>query len=325
MIGVPISGALRFIPACAGNTRRASEAGANRSVHPRMRGEHIDDALPGVMANGSSPHARGTHRPSDRQRDAPRFIPACAGNTGVAVPAMPRAPVHPRMRGEHTSRPPLIQRQVGSSPHARGTPVPCHEIRCISRFIPACAGNTRCQGHLSSHSSVHPRMRGEHINRISSPCQRAGSSPHARGTRGPAFRLQRLARFIPACAGNTRTQAPRQPRWAVHPRMRGEHEASLKERSVGSGSSPHARGTRFIAPRQYDRRRFIPACAGNTRDGSHQSRCRPVHPRMRGEHVGCGRCHSAASGSSPHARGTRKRRGHRPAFARFIPACAGNT
>ncbi len=50
-----------------------------------------------------------------------------------------------------------------------------------------------------------------------------------------------------------------------------------------------------------------------------------VHPRMRGEHVSPEPAATHMTGSSPHARGTR-RQFLRPAEPRrFIPACAGNT
>jgi len=94
------------------------------------------------------------------------------------------------------------------------------------------------------------------------------------------------------------------------------------------------------------RRRFIPACAGNTRD---QPLCRPnaygssphargtpikikinivrlpVHPRMRGEHSIDLTTRFDRYGSSPHARGTLYRFNNKIRPIRFIPACAGNT
>ncbi len=173
--------------------------------------------------------------------------------------------VHPRMRGEHTSKHAIrpASQSTGSSPHARGTraivlgeggPSDAKSLR----FIPACAGNTALS------------------------------------------RCAALDRFIPACAGNTRRAAVTTV--AVHPRMRGEHAARRRPRC--RGSSPHARGTPGLArrdgisrpvhprmrgePSASDRwhvRRFIPACAGNTRS-SMPTMQGPVHPRMRGEHAG---------------------------------------
>ena len=49
-----------IIPACAGNTKgTATKAGATRD-HPRMRGEHLNQAQRTGLDPGSSPHARGT-------------------------------------------------------------------------------------------------------------------------------------------------------------------------------------------------------------------------------------------------------------------------
>ena len=175
----------------------------------------------------------------------------------------------------------------GSSPHARGAPLP--------------------RSHTCTSALDHPRMRGEHWCRyvvlvappgIIPACAgstqyytaqrftRSGSSPHARGARS--------------------TRASSCTRSRDHPRMRGEHKSHLLLLDVrhgiipacaGStvsnvfaalqspGSSPHARG----------------APAGRARAGS---RTRD-HPRMRGEHA-------------PRGRGPRRGQG-------IIPACAGST
>ena len=87
--------------------------------------------------------------------------------------------------------------------------------------------------------------------------------------------------------------------------MRGEHPKSQSSCTSVCGSSPHARGTRNEFPLSFHRRRFIPACAGNTKKYS-----RPT---------------AALIGSSPHARGTLRLSGVPVDALRFIPACAGNT
>ena len=174
------------------------------------------------------------------------------------------SPVHPRMRGEHQLRGCECGNSVGSSPHARGTPLPPTFPQPLTRFIPACAGNTW---------SVSSRLRTV-----------SGSSPHARGTPPPALQRHRPARFIPACAGNTRCAGRSRSGTAVHPRMRGEHICWNRARTLWVGSSPHARGTRCGQCRSAWRYRFIPACAGNTPYASPLHKTRPVHPRMRGEH-----------------------------------------
>ena len=51
----------RFIPACAGNALWRQGGGQPLTVHPRMRGERRSASVVISGANGSSPHARGTH------------------------------------------------------------------------------------------------------------------------------------------------------------------------------------------------------------------------------------------------------------------------
>ena len=114
-------GGARFIPACAGNTRWACLANGRAAVHPRLRGEHLSSARAWEKVFGSSPPARGTQDGPLRFVGDSRFIPACAGNTGLFVASRGLSAVHPRLRGEHMSPGPKQIRFHGSSPPARGT------------------------------------------------------------------------------------------------------------------------------------------------------------------------------------------------------------
>ena len=132
----------RFIPAYAGNTARRHACAVNRAVHPRIRGEHGHFVESAHFEAGSSPHTRGTPDPSRRTLPEVRFIPAYAGNT-TAETSPGRAPaVHPRIRGEHTLSWERQAREIGSSPHTRGTRAGDHAVGDVGRFIPAYAGNT---------------------------------------------------------------------------------------------------------------------------------------------------------------------------------------
>ncbi len=148
-----------------------------------MRGEHLIGQRLLRSLDGSSPHARGTLPSQSSHRTCRRFIPACAGNTYAATSRRVSGTVHPRMRGEHSSCTRPIRQHCGSSPHARGTRAGQHRQPGRVRFIPACAGNTYWLPRYFRESPVHPRMRGEHTTGLSCGCSRAGSSPHARGTR----------------------------------------------------------------------------------------------------------------------------------------------
>ena len=94
----------RFIPACAGNTAPCRSIWPRRPVHPRLRGEHYDISVAGRAALGSSPPARGTPSCGRSLPCAHRFIPACAGNTATKCSQVNIHSVHPRLRGEHSSR-----------------------------------------------------------------------------------------------------------------------------------------------------------------------------------------------------------------------------
>ncbi len=276
-------------------------------------------------ADGSSPRARGTPRSAMAPGVETRFIPACAGNTGARHRGASPNPVHPRVCGEHVSSSRRSRSDSGSSPRARGTPRCWWWPPTPGRFIPTCAGNTRSPLPTRASSSVHPRVRGEHPSVGFSPICTNGSSPRARGTRRDHQRNARTERFIPACAGNTRIRPQPVPYAAVHPRVRGEHASRPGSRWGAVGSSPRARGTRHRWRPWIRPRRFIPACAGNTRRRTPPTHSRAVHPRVRGEHLMLSLDRHREHGSSPRARGTPRRLLDSLELRRFIPACAGNT
>ncbi len=91
----------------------------------------------------------------------------------------------------------------------------------------------------------------------------------------------------------------------VYPRWRGELFCALAFCWLSRGLSPLARGTLDQAVLFFQRRRFIPAGAGNT--------------------TGQPQRFNRNDGLSPLARGTRRQRIVRLPLHRFIPAGAGNT
>ena len=117
-----IGGIGRFIPAYAGNTLPAHDAGEDvTGSSPRTRGtrELIGDL---EFQSAVHPRVRGEHLlPDDLVTLLDRFIPAYAGNTpSPPAPRSTRA-VHPRVRGEHLSKHLDIEQAYGSSPRTRGT------------------------------------------------------------------------------------------------------------------------------------------------------------------------------------------------------------
>ena len=132
-----------------------------------------------------------------------------------------------------------------------------------TRFIPACAGNSRLIERLETELAVHPRLRGELTQKSKLHSAQCGSSPLARGTHHIGIGRRVDCRFIPACAGN-----------------------SLQPQKCGLrrlGSSPLARGTHSYCNKENPVNRFIPACAGNSRSYPSRTSLLAVHPRLRGE------------------------------------------
>ena len=94
------------------------------------------------MFAGSSPLTRGTRIDSGQNDRFNRFIPAYAGNSCSNAPVSATIPVHPRLRGELTSRGLPFMVVIGSSPLTRGTLAFDDASYSAARFIPAYAGNS---------------------------------------------------------------------------------------------------------------------------------------------------------------------------------------
>ena len=235
---------------------------------------------------GSSPRVRGTHLLAMSGERSERFIPACAGNSGGSPSKAGRVPVHPRVCGELRQRRSQTPTGDGSSPRVRGTrtlfgrresrksvhprvcgelPLSPHVGYSVARFIPACAGNSVGTVNVVSTPSVHPRVCGELRLRDQPPCVLSGSSPRVRGTLESSGVVQQGWRFIPACAGNSPLDRLAAYPVAVHPRVCGELGTVPLTPLLFGGSSPRVRGTRGRRRSRASPRRFIPACAGNSR------------------------------------------------------------
>ena len=172
---------------------------------------------------------------------------------------------------------------AGSSPRVRGTDAgPCAALWQF-RFIPACAGNSSIPRSRRVCAPVHPRVCGEQGGDMADPDVTPGSSPRVRGTAGDLFRLAVLARFIPACAGNSIQHQDSPPQLPVHPRVCGEQRAAIGSPSASAGSSPRVRGTAAPAVSGRAGHRFIPACAGNRAHRAIPVSLNAVHPRVCGE------------------------------------------
>ena len=294
-----------IIPARAGFTWWTWWTRPGTPDHPRSRGVYHILAGLDEHGGGSSPLARGL-----RERGRPRgmahgIIPARAGFTPPTRKGTPMT--------------------TGSSPLARGLRTAALRRPHRTGIIPARAGFTRHRAPSDARSPDHPRSRGVYITATISAVRRYGSSPLARGLPGTRREAVRRAGIIPARAGFTSPPV----RWSGgrrdHPRSRGVYYQAEGRLPAPDGSSPLARGLRCLASLAPFASRIIPARAGFT-DADRGRRERVAdHPRSRGVYPTPPTPSPAPAGSSPLARGLRRRRaGPRPQ-GRIIPARAGFT
>ena len=207
-----------IIPARAGFTamsRRASSLGRD---HPRSRGVYSTMPTDLKVSAGSSPLARGLRHGGFRSRSRWGIIPARAGFTSGALWGLPSCGDHPRSRGVYQAVAVRSASPTGSSPLARGLPIPLTAECGRGGIIPARAGFTPSSVGWSQRSGDHPRSRGVYRVVVLYLTPPRGSSPLARGL------LQKMTmRYLTG---------------GDHPRSRGVYEAFG---ALGRGSWDHPR------------------------------------------------------------------------------------
>ena len=180
----------------------------------------------------------------------------------------------------------------GSSPLARGAHGREPVALLGAGIIPACAGSTAACWVVRSGGRDHPRLRGEHVERLLLAVDAIGSSPLARGAHSVQRWERSRTRIIPACAGSTLTFSRSLYASRDHPRLRGEHYEVVAPQCREQGSSPLARGAPVFLAGLVLPSGIIPACAGSTRRWAFHTRFRWDHPRLRGEHATATICRS---------------------------------
>ena len=313
--------------------------------HPRSRGVYSWVILCMRSSTGSSPLARGLRIMIFSCAWARRIIPARAGFTAQYVFLFHHLRDHPRSRGVYRAGNTHHRLLRGSSPLARGLLSPSERGGALTRIIPARAGFTALFIITRSPRPDHPRSRGVYPTRPSRPWSSWGSSPLARGLPEDTMNTTIIRGIIPARAGFTRRPRADLRPGADHPRSRGVYREAFEQQTERTGSSPLARGLRFLslssgavldhprsrgvyvgyAPEHDDAVRIIPARAGFTKP-SIRARIRARdHPRSRGVYA-MGPCTAMrARGSSPLARGLLRAQYWRDVLRWIIPARAGFT
>ncbi len=294
------------------------------AVHPRACGEQSRCPVLHRTGIGSSPRMRGTARSAAALLLCSRFIPAHAGNRPISFPHLRIMTVHPRACGEQKECQLVFPYHPGSSPRMRGTGSTTILPGSRGRFIPAHAGNRNSKMITHKKIKVHPRACGEQSAGRIWRGYRGGSSPRMRGTGRVALGGCRVARFIPAHAGNRCGGCISLLRHSVHPRACGEQGLCCCCIGPWCGSSPRMRGTAAATVIVNGSVRFIPAHAGNSAL-PRPLVCQPaVHPRACGEQRSTRTVALRQNGSSPRMRGTAEFNNEGSSPSRFIPAHAGN-
>ena len=153
-------------PAYAGNTSFFISFSFTKWDHPRLRGEHLLSPFRAVKRRGSPPPTRGTPMFGKHQSTEFRITPAYAGNTISFTKYHHQDQDHPRLRGEHLSDVKKQSSTMGSPPPTRGTLCSVGSLFSLSGITPAYAGNTIFKTFISYRDKDHPRLRGEHHNKL---------------------------------------------------------------------------------------------------------------------------------------------------------------
>ena len=253
--------------------------------------------------NGSSPLARGLPVTVRTPQPECGIIPARAGFTIPRTCADMQWKDHPRSRGVYLFIAVIAERFSGSSPLARGLPVPKGTINFEARIIPARAGFTSRQCLRCRPSPDHPRSRGVYETRTTPLPRPMGSSPLARGLLARLAADKAVVGIIPARAGFTAfPQRTLIEQWD-HPRSRGVYKPGFTSLVDVKGSSPLARGLPHRGVIDVTIHGIIPARAGFTILLILICRWPRDHPRSRGVYPGRWAAMFLISGSSPLARG----------------------
>ncbi len=172
-----------------------------------------------------------------------------------------------------------------------------------------------------------------------------GSPPRVRGRPNLVEYLIYGIRFTPACAGQTGKQPFSVDAISVHPRVCGADFSAcggtvgltVHPRVCGAdvlpavefqhvrGSPPRVRGRHRVVWLVIRRRRFTPACAGQTSLNASMVSSIAVHPRVCGADDALRSVFGGGLGSPPRVRGRPNNHDRAPVSRRFTPACAGQT
>ena len=167
---------------------------------------------------------REPHLGFNKDCEHQRITPACAGTTESVPYESSHSQDHPRVCGNHRLRLALYSFASGSPPRVR-EPLRLQFVQILNFGItPACAGTTAHTSSIRTTARDHPRVCGNHCNRVSAYAFTSGSPPRVREPLYSSPSASRSLRITPACAGTTRQPDLLYRLDEDHPRVCGNHQ-----------------------------------------------------------------------------------------------------
>ena len=315
----------RIIPARAGQTAAAPGHCPVAADHPRACGANGCPLLSLPTVHGSSPRVRGKPDAGHPDRWRFRIIPARAGQTAYNSRPLSFWADHPRACGANQRPPDLTGGVTGSSPRVRGKLDDGLIAHLGGRIIPARAGQTYGYRDAIRQYPDHPRACGANAPQLLVDTVQAGSSPRVRGKLFFTIGSLSACRIIPARAGQTYGYRDAIRQCPDHPRACGANDTAGITSIDIHGSSPRVRGKLDRWEAKRDRRRIIPARAGQTLTALPTAPVMPDHPRACGANTKGIKVVEFDHGSSPRVRGKLSGSSGSSWSVRIIPARAGQT
>ena len=252
----------RSIPAQAGEPGGPSPVRRPVGVYPRTGGGTIAVISYLDCMNGLSPHRRGNQGWPVVERFSEGSIPAQAGEPKRLRRRARHGQVYPRTGGGTVQQRWDAVMIQGLSPHRRGNRLQRRPLPALPGSIPAQAGEPFAKGPAARSAWVYPRTGGGTSQQRIGRLAKEGLSPHRRGNQLPAALRPLAARSIPAQAGEPLSSGSAASQRKVYPRTGGGTSRADHRAMAGSGLSPHRRGNPRILRLHGNRRRSIPAQAG---------------------------------------------------------------
>ena len=270
------------IPAHAGEPFFIATSATEIGVYPRPRGGAASNVLARLGNGGLSPPTRGSPSFLVFRRDQCRSIPAHAGEpeSDSAMGTINR--VYPRPRGGATRSPQAHAMDSGLSPPTRGSRGHSSGKIINPWSIPAHAGEPPRTAPRRLYARVYPRPRGGAGPAGDEPKPPKGLSPPTRGSPRPEAQAWTKWRSIPAHAGEPRGSGDPAGWDRVYPRPRGGAAHWWGKIRFLFGLSPPTRGSPKEKPHETDKRRSIPAHAGEPCHPLASLGVQEVYPRPRG-------------------------------------------